>query len=113
MLRSGRTENQISFTPVHVYHKQQPAMDAKVQQFVAVTGSTPQVARNMLEACAGNLDMAINMHLECGGGGGGGAGDSVGGASGPSSAMGGNASGAGPSSAPATEAVDSRTYEEM
>ena len=92
--------------------RKQPAMDAKVKQFVAVTGSTPQVARNMLEACAGNLDMAINMHLECGGGGGG-AGGNVGGASGAMYGAGGSVPAAGPSSAATTEALDSRAYEEM
>lgn len=44
-------------------------MDDKVQQFVALTGSTSNQAISMLEACAGDLDMAINMHLECVGGG--------------------------------------------
>lgn len=91
-------------------------MDAKVQQFIAVTGSTHQVAVNMLEACAGDLDMAINMHLECGGGGG--ASGDGGGASGSRSGMGGGVSAAGPStagpsSASTSETLDNRTYEEM
>lgn len=39
-------------------------MDAKVAQFVSVTGASAEVAHRLLEACGGNLDLAINMHLE-------------------------------------------------
>ena len=39
-------------------------MDAKVAQFVSVTGALAEVAHRLLEACGGNLDLAINMHLE-------------------------------------------------
>ena len=42
-------------------------MDEDIRHFVAVTGSSVDEARTMLEACAGNLDMAVNMHLEYGG----------------------------------------------
>ena len=42
-------------------------MDANVSQFIAVTGASTEVARGLLEACGGNLDLAINMHLESGG----------------------------------------------
>ena len=42
-------------------------MDARVSQFVAVTGATIDVAKRLLEACGGNLDLAINMHLESAG----------------------------------------------
>ena len=44
-----------------------PAMDEDIHHFMAVTGSSLEEARTMLEACAGNLDMAVNMHLECSG----------------------------------------------
>ena len=36
----------------------------RIEQFCAVTESTEDVARNLLEACGGNLEMAINMHME-------------------------------------------------
>lgn len=42
-------------------------MDGKVSQFVAITGASSDVARRLLEACGGNLDLAVNMHLESGG----------------------------------------------
>ena len=42
-------------------------MDAKVSQFVAITGASREVAMRLLEACGNNLDLAINMHLESGG----------------------------------------------
>ena len=38
--------------------------DDKVAQFVSVTDSSESVARKYLEACAGDIDMAIGMHLE-------------------------------------------------
>ena len=44
-------------------------MDGKINQFVAVTGASVEDARVLLEACCGNLDLAVNMHLEGGGGG--------------------------------------------
>ena len=37
---------------------------ALVDQFVSVTGASKRVARSMLEACNGNLEMAIEMHLD-------------------------------------------------
>ena len=43
-------------------------MEANISQFVAVTGASVDVARGLLEACSGNLDLAINMHLESRGG---------------------------------------------
>ena len=46
-----------------------PTMDEKVQQFISITGSSVDAARSLLEACGGNVDLAINMHLESGGGG--------------------------------------------
>ncbi len=42
-------------------------MDDKVSQFVAITGASSDVAKRLLEACGGNLDLAVNMHLESGG----------------------------------------------
>ena len=68
-----------------------PVMDAKVEQFVMVTGAPLEVARSLLEACSGNLDLAINMHLESGGGGRGRGGDGM--SAGPSSSASGVDSG--------------------
>ena len=42
-------------------------MDANVSQFIAITGASSEVAVRLLEVCGGNLDLAINMHLESGG----------------------------------------------
>lgn len=39
-------------------------IDEKIAQFVSVTDSSGAVARKYLEACAGDVDMAIGMHLE-------------------------------------------------
>lgn len=39
-------------------------LEGKVVQFVSITDSSDAVARKYLEACAGDLDMAIGMHLE-------------------------------------------------
>ncbi|XP_078693986.1 UBX domain-containing protein 7-like isoform X2 [Branchiostoma floridae x Branchiostoma belcheri] len=64
-------------------------MDALIEQFRAITDTTEDVARHMLEACGGNLEMAITMHLEGGAGSAGGAG--------PSSTPGAVPDGAGPS----------------
>lgn len=36
----------------------------KTLQFVSVTGCSEDIARKYLEACAGDIDMAIGMHLE-------------------------------------------------
>lgn len=36
----------------------------KVVQFLSVTGCSEEVAKRYLDACAGDLDMAIGMHLE-------------------------------------------------
>ena len=44
-------------------------MDSRVEQFVAITGATHDVARSLLEACGGNLELAVNMHMEGGGSG--------------------------------------------
>ena len=79
-----------------------------MQQFVAVTGSTSEVATNLIEACSGDLDMAINMHLECVGGAG------VGGASAISSNKGSASSSiGGPSSSHNPAPLDTRDYKEM
>lgn len=34
------------------------------QQFIAITNATPQTAYDTLEATAGNLQEAINLHME-------------------------------------------------
>ena len=44
-------------------------MESKISQFVTVTGASEDDARSLLEACAGDLDMAVNMHMESEGGG--------------------------------------------
>ena len=85
-------------------------MDHKIQQFLAVTGSTSQVAKSMLEACDGNLDMAINMHLECGGGE---TSAMVGGATASTSGVEQGVSTAGLSSHDSSSMQDNRSYEEM
>ncbi len=38
-----------------------------MDQFRAVTGAPSDVARSILEACGGNLELAVNMHMEGGG----------------------------------------------
>ena len=46
-----------------------------VEQFRAITSADDNIARSLLSACAGNVEMAVNMHMEgiaVGGGGGGG-----------------------------------------
>ena len=35
-----------------------------VSQFVNVTGASKDIAKSLLEACNGNLEMAIEMHLD-------------------------------------------------
>ena len=54
----------------------------QVDQLVAVTGVDRDLATNLLEACGGDLEMAVNMHMEDQGGGGGAGvgGEGVGGA---------------------------------
>ena len=39
-------------------------LEDKVGQFVSVTNCSEEVARRYLAACAGDLDMAVGMHLE-------------------------------------------------
>lgn len=48
----------------------------QVDQLVSITGVDREMATNLLEACGGNLEMAVDMHMEDQGGGGGGAGGS-------------------------------------
>ena len=38
--------------------------EQKVEEFVAITGSSKQTAESLLAACNDNLEMAINMHME-------------------------------------------------
>lgn len=46
--------------PINAHVK---SMD-KITQFVSVTGASESVARTYLDACGGDLNMAIGMHLE-------------------------------------------------
>ena len=39
-------------------------MDEKIKQFVSVTGAREETASSLLEACGGNLDLAVSMHME-------------------------------------------------
>lgn len=41
-------------------------MEDKIDQFVAITGADRNVAVGMLEACNGNIDLAVEMHLDSG-----------------------------------------------
>jgi len=50
----------------------------QVDQLVSITGVDREMATNLLEACGGNLEMAVDMHMEDQGGGQGGAGGSGG-----------------------------------
>ena len=43
----------------------------QVDQLVSITGVDREMATNLLEACGGNLEMAVDMHMEDQGGGGG------------------------------------------
>ena len=40
-----------------------------LEQLISITGAERNVAENLLEACGGNLEMAVNMHMEDTGGG--------------------------------------------
>ena len=35
-----------------------------IDQFVNITGTSKKIAKSILEACNGNLEMAIEMHLD-------------------------------------------------
>lgn len=39
-----------------------------IKQFMTVTGASRDVAKSMLEACNGNVELAISMHLDGGDG---------------------------------------------
>ena len=41
-------------------------MDEKIEQFIAITGAEHSVAVGMLEACNGNIELAVEMHLDSG-----------------------------------------------
>lgn len=41
-------------------------MSAKINQFISVTGANVDTARKFLNACAGNLELAIGMYMEDG-----------------------------------------------
>ena len=38
--------------------------DEKIKEFCNITGAGAQVAQQLLQVCNGNLEMAINMHME-------------------------------------------------
>ncbi|XP_005099755.1 UBX domain-containing protein 7 [Aplysia californica] len=57
-----------------------------IDQFVAVTGAGRSVAVSLLEACSGNLDLAVGMHMDSGGGAGAGPSNTHTDMSGPSGA---------------------------
>ena len=38
--------------------------DQKIDEFVAITGGSKDLAKSLLAICNGNLEMAINMHME-------------------------------------------------
>ena len=40
-----------------------------LEQLMSITGADRNLAENLLEACGGNLEMAVNMHMEDTGGG--------------------------------------------
>ena len=42
-------------------------MEDKIGELVSVLGVDSKAAKNLLEASGGNLEMAVNMHLEGGG----------------------------------------------
>jgi len=48
--------------------------NTQVDQLVSITGVDREMAANLLEACGGNLEMAVDMHMEDQGGGAGGSG---------------------------------------
>ena len=52
-----------------VHPPKQTEMESKISQFVAVTGASEEDALVLLEACAGDLDMAVSIHMESKGGG--------------------------------------------
>ena len=35
-----------------------------MEEFKVITGAPSEVARCLLEACGGNLELAVNMHME-------------------------------------------------
>ena len=41
-------------------------MSTKINQFISVTGANLDTARKLLNACGGNLELAIGMYMEDG-----------------------------------------------
>ena len=41
-------------------------MEDEIEQFIAITGADRQDAERILEACNGNIELAIEMHLDSG-----------------------------------------------
>ena len=40
--------------------------DDKIQQYIAITGTSIEEATRILEACNGDVNMAVSMHLDDG-----------------------------------------------
>ncbi|XP_048741186.2 UBX domain-containing protein 7-like isoform X2 [Ostrea edulis] len=40
------------------------SMSEKIEQFCSITGADEEVGKNLLEACNGNLELAIDMHMD-------------------------------------------------
>ena len=38
--------------------------DDAIEKLVSICGVEMEVAKNLLEACGGNLEMAVDMHME-------------------------------------------------
>ena len=38
--------------------------DQKIQQFTSITGAPVEEAKSLLEACNGDVNMAVSMHLD-------------------------------------------------
>nr|XP_022299860.1 UBX domain-containing protein 7-like isoform X2 [Crassostrea virginica] len=43
------------------------SISEKIEQFCSITGADKDVGKNLLEACNGNLELAIDMHMDSGG----------------------------------------------
>lgn len=41
---------------------------SKMQQFISITGAPVEIATSLLEACNGDVNLAVSMHLDNGGG---------------------------------------------
>ena len=41
-------------------------VSSKIVQFINITGASEEAARNLLNACEGNLELAVGMYMEDG-----------------------------------------------